>query len=84
MKEQFKQFLKSKKLFKLFCKYIKEQRNISFDTCIKLVNFPSNYVWESFTWDKTNEGGEFWNHITQEWEAIVDKEREKENGKQQS
>lgn len=82
MKEQFEQFLKSKKLFKPFCKYIKNQKNETFNTWIKTVYFPCNYVWEAFTWNITNEGGEFWNQVNQDWENIVNKERD--NGKQQS
>lgn len=77
MKEKFIEFLKERGIYEKFvgCVYLNKDRNRSF---IQTRDFedvfkkPENtYIDQSFDWGKTEDGGEYWNNIYNEWMEIL-------------
>jgi len=81
MKEQFKKFLVTRRLYKPFCRNLRKCRDLNFDKYMNLVSFPNNYVSDAFEWEACPEEHNFWAGVDKEWEVIVEQER-KRYGKQ--
>jgi len=81
MKEQFRKFLVSKKLFAPFVRNMRWAHDMNFDRYMALIMFPANYLSDAFEWKKTKQGQDFWKAVDKDWDVVVEEERKK-HGKQ--
>jgi hypothetical protein len=73
-KSEFEKFLNSKNLFELFNSNYSDE-NISFHIDIyDDSNHAYDYFTNAFDWDFTEEGGDFWDNINEEWYDYIEKE----------
>lgn len=73
MKERFFQFLKDNNVYYRFNAYFKAQRDITLDFFLG-VSKPIYYIANCFTWEKTDEGVDFWRDLNFKWaESISEK-----------
>ncbi len=73
----FLRFLKIKNVYTIFIynslePYYKDG-NFMFENTIESIcdRKPSYYINDAFRWDKTKEGGNFWNELHYEWETLL-------------
>ena len=72
MKPQFKQFLKSKKLYWKFFKncLLQSDSNIISNFQTFQITLKHGWLWSAFTWDETPQGYKFWKDVSEKWNKI--------------